>query len=128
MAPTLTYDGTYIKLEWTPPTANHATIDMYEVEIEHSDGSFAEVTSLCDGTDATNLANSFCLVPLHLLRQAPTSLPFFWDEATITRVDSNSVQPIQTGERWLIRARLRAHNERGWGDMSTINYGTSPLV
>ena len=109
-APVLTYEGTYVKIAWDPPvTNNYADIDEYDVEIVTGDGvTFIEDAALCDGADATNLANSFCLVYLADLRAEPTSLVF----------------------QQLIQAKLRAHNERGWGEWSDANVdsGAGPLV
>lgn len=109
-APVLTYEGTYVKVAWQPPAdgENHAAIDEYDILLVTGDGEFIEAPALCDGADATNLARSYCLVPLADLRAEPTSLAF----------------------RDLIQAQLRAHNERGWGGWSVANVdeGAGPLV
>lgn len=57
-----------VRISWTPPAANGATISAYKVEIENSASAFSEETSYCDGSSAAIIAAATCDVPLtHLI-------------------------------------------------------------
>jgi len=75
VAPVVTLDGLYVKIAWTPPTANNDPITSYQVLIEDATNTYIEDTAVCDGADATNFANLFCRVPMTKLWTTPFSLP-----------------------------------------------------
>jgi hypothetical protein len=74
--PVTTEDATiYVKIAWTAPSSNHATIDAYQVLIADSTGAFVEDTTSCDGSSSTVVAALYCLIPMTSLWVAPFSLP-----------------------------------------------------
>jgi hypothetical protein len=61
----------YAKLTWVVPAENGAAITAYRILIRRSDGVMAEESTYCPGSDATLMANAYCLVPMVALRAAP---------------------------------------------------------
>jgi len=73
----VTIENLDVKIDWTPPSENFATITAYQVRIVESDGStFTEQILHCDGTSAYIVSTDFCLIPETVLRAAPYSLLF----------------------------------------------------
>jgi hypothetical protein len=71
-----TEDATiYVKISWTAPSDNHATIDAYQILIVDSSGAFVEDTASCDGSSPTVVSALYCLIPMTSLWAAPFSLP-----------------------------------------------------
>ena len=50
-APVTTNTGALVKIEWTLPFNNGATISAYEIQIEEKDGDFSANSIYCDGSD-----------------------------------------------------------------------------
>lgn len=61
----------YAKLTWVAPADNGAAITAYRILIRRSDGQMAEESTYCPGSDATLMANAYCLVPMVALRASP---------------------------------------------------------
>ena len=89
----------YVKISWTAPADNHATIDAYQILIADSTGAFVEDTASCDGSTSAVVSGLQCLIPMTSLWAAPFSLP---QGATV-------------------QAQILAHNDRGWSGASTAN-------
>jgi len=85
-----------VKIEWIAPASNNAAIEEYEIVIGDTNGIFVEVTSLCDGSSASVMANLYCIVPMLSFTESPLNL-------IIT-------EPIL--------AQVRARNSRGWSSFS----------
>jgi len=69
--------GTLVKISWTAPsTDNNYSVTAYKILIGDSSNSFAEDTSICDGSDSTTMTNMFCWVSMETLAAAPYSLAF----------------------------------------------------
>lgn len=73
-APTTTQETIYVRIAWTAPFDNHATIDQYQILIADSDGLFVEDTTVCDGGEQTVVDGLHCLVPMTALWAEPFSL------------------------------------------------------
>jgi hypothetical protein len=46
---TTSNDGTNVKIMWTAPDNNGASITAYKIKIRHSDGTYVEDTTYCNG-------------------------------------------------------------------------------
>jgi hypothetical protein len=90
--------GTNVRIQWTPPAGNGASITGYDIEIRQSDGTtFSEETTGCDGTALVAVLQ--CDIPFTTLRAAPFSLVL--------------------GD--LVAVRARAINSVGLGPYSQLN-------
>ena len=98
-APTTTQETNYVRIAWTAPVDNHATIDQYQILIADSDGLFVEDTAVCDGAEQTVVDGLHCLVPMTAL----------WAE------------PFTLAQSTTVQAKILAHNERGWSGTSDAN-------
>lgn len=95
-----TIENIYVNVAWDAPSSNSAAIDGYEVYIADSAGTFVLEATYCDGfTSAAVLADTFCLVPMSVLRGVDYGLGL--------------------GE--IVRVVVRAHNLYGYGDLSSVN-------
>jgi hypothetical protein len=98
-AATTTIENIYLKIDWTDPSSNSATIDGYEVWIENVNSSFVNESTYCNGfSNSVILQDSYCLVPMSYLR---------------------STYGLTLGT--LIRVKVRAHNTYGYGPYSPVN-------
>lgn len=59
--------GLHVKIDWTAPSSNAATITSYRVEIKAKDNSFKQETIACDGSKSTIISATECLIPLTTL-------------------------------------------------------------
>lgn len=71
---TSVYLQQYAKVEWVAPDDNGAAITAYRILIAQSDGTMNEESTYCPGSDATLMANAYCLVPFIALRASPYTL------------------------------------------------------
>jgi hypothetical protein len=105
-APTLTTDTMYVKITWTAPTTNSVAIDAYRIKIETSTvNTFIEDITLCDGSLSTVVSSRTCMVPMTSLRIGS----FLLTKGTE------------------VRAKVEAHNERGWSSQSAAS-SSGPLI
>ena len=89
-----------VKVQWTEPNDNHATVTAYEVTLAHSDGTtFTAETQYCDASQELIILQRYCLIPHSVLVEAPFSLTF----------DT------------LIQAKVRAINRNGQSALSDAN-------
>lgn len=96
----------YVKITWTAPAINSVAIDAYRISIEtHTSGTFIESTTLCDGSLASVVSSRTCLVPMTDLRVGSFLL---------TRGTE-------------VRAKVEAHNPRGWSSISPAS-SSGPLI
>ncbi len=87
-------------IDWSAPAGdNNVAVDYYQVLIIDSAGDYIEVTSICDGQDSDTITNTECSVAMTAFWAAPYSLP-------------------QSSE---IKAKVLAHNDRGWSAESAIS-------
>lgn len=99
-APVTSVENIYVKIAWIEPPSNSAPIDGYDVLVARQDGLFVRESTYCDGfTSPTVLAEAYCLIPMAVLRGPSYGL---------VRGD-------------IVRAKVRAHNEYGAGDLSPAN-------
>ncbi|CDW74138.1 pa14 multi-domain protein [Stylonychia lemnae] len=104
--PTLTQDGTSISITWDLPENNQATITAYRVVIvTNDDTTFAENTTLCDGSLNAVVTSRKCLVPISSLANTPFTL--------------------SSGKT--IKAKVAAINSRGASQLSVESINT-PLI
>ena len=76
-SPTISWQGNYIKVQWTAPPTNGYAIDRYKIVIETSTvNNFIELSTTCDGADSATITNMYCLIDMNVLRASPYSLPF----------------------------------------------------
>lgn len=54
--------GSDVIITWIAPEANGSPILSYSILIGKSDDSFSEELTLCDGADATIMANTQCVI------------------------------------------------------------------
>ena len=77
--PTVAYSGTQVRISWTAPFNNGATITQYKIEIlqNPSDGTsyFQDLTN-CDGSQADIVALLSCTIPMQTLRSMPFNLQY----------------------------------------------------
>jgi hypothetical protein len=73
-APTTTQIATGVQVSWTAPADQHQSITAYTVVISDSAGTFAEDTTLCDGSGASVLASLYCIIPISSLMGDPYNL------------------------------------------------------
>lgn len=98
-APTTTPETIYVKVAWAAPSSNHAAIDAYQILVATSTGDFVEDTATCDGASASVRDALYCLIPMTALWTAPFNLP----------------------QGAVVRAKVQAHNDRGWSGLSAAN-------
>jgi hypothetical protein len=96
--PVVSLIDTSVHLSWIAPASHFAVIDQYELLWLTVDGTFVQITPECDGTDNLIINALSCDVPMLKVEQE-TGL------ATDT----------------LIKVKLRAHNDQGWGGYSELN-------
>lgn len=97
----LTQSSTLVTIDWTAPNDYGVSIDAYQILIIDSTGAFVEDTAICDGSDSTVVSNTYCTFSMSSLRSSPFNLVFN-DE---------------------IKAKVLAHNARGWSSASSIGSG-----
>ena len=77
-APSTAYDGVSdsVTIDFNPPTDDGGlTITGYLISIQHSDSSWSQETTNCDGiNNATVKTNTACTIPASVLRASPFSL------------------------------------------------------
>ena len=56
-APATTLESLDVRISWSAPTTNHASITAYKLAIENSASSFIEENTYCDGSDPAIIAN-----------------------------------------------------------------------
>jgi hypothetical protein len=96
----------FVKISWIAPNTNNVAIDAYKIYIEtHTTNSFIESTTLCDGSQASVISNLYCLVPMTSLRTGD----FLLTKGTE------------------IRAKVEAHNDRGWS-LTSIASSSGPVI
>ena len=83
-----------VRIDWAEPSSNFSPLELYEIMVADIDGQFS-VYKDC-GSDP---AQSYCDIPIMVLRQIPYSL-------------------VQGS---LISAKVRAKNAIGWGSYSQAN-------
>jgi hypothetical protein len=93
-----TNSGTNINIAFQEPENSAAPIIAYKIWVRHSDGSFTEEATHCDGTNAGIIAALNCDVPLTVLR---STYGLVYDD--------------------LVQARVQAQNANGWGSLSQVN-------
>lgn len=93
----------YVQISWpVDASANYFPLDSYKVLIETiTSGVFAETTVYCDASNSIIFIQRYCLVPMNILREAPFSLTYGLP----------------------VKAKLQAHNERGWSADSATTTG-----
>lgn len=96
---TTVQDETLVRIDWTPPYANSEPITAYRIIIQQANGVFSEQIEDCDGSDATNIANTYCDIPMTVLRAAPYSLV----------------------QKAIVIAKVSAKNVIGWSPISLPN-------
>jgi hypothetical protein len=94
--PTVSVSGTDVKVEWTYPNDHSSTITKYEILFMKADGTFTTEITSCNGDLLA--ASLSCLPPM----------------TTIISITSLTVDS-------LIKVKLRAFNDKGWGEYSEIN-------
>jgi hypothetical protein len=96
-----------VRVDFVAPYDNAETITAYKIEIKYN--PWAEATATCSGSDATIMANLYCIIPMATLRAAPFNLVYG--------------DPIEV--------RAQAYNAYGWGlvspTTSTLTVRTEPL-
>ena len=90
--------GTTVKITWSLPNLNGATLAKYTIIIRGADSQFYS-SSFCDGTQNTVINNLECMVPMSSLWASP----FFLTQGT------------------LVQVKVRASNTQGDGDYSNQN-------
>jgi hypothetical protein len=67
--PTLTVQGTDVKISWVKPYENSATVTAYQILIKNAtSGLYTEDVTDCDGSASINFNRQYCLVPMTVLR------------------------------------------------------------
>jgi hypothetical protein len=95
-----TIENIYLKINWTAPSSNSATINGYEVYIANSTGTFLNESTYCNGfSNSVVLSGTYCLVPMSILRGTTYGLTL----------------------GTLVRVKVRAHNIYGYGAYSPVN-------
>lgn len=67
-------NGLNAELTWSAPDSNQETITKYEILIRKYDGTFAEESTNCNGTQSAIVTALKCTIPLTTLRASPFSL------------------------------------------------------
>jgi hypothetical protein len=115
--PVTSNSGTSARIDWTEPYHGGSAITALEIEIRTATGTaYAAEPLYCNGvSDATVLAQGYCVIPMSVLRAAPYSL----------------------GQGDLVVARMRASNAAGVspyseddvvGGQSYADVRTAPLT
>jgi hypothetical protein len=87
--------STKVRTTWTAPFDSYEPITEYQIMFLKSDGTYAEDTTNCDGTDVNTL---YCDIEMNEIR-------------TLTGLTQGT----------LIQVIGRAKNLNGWGDYSQVN-------
>lgn len=67
--------GLFVKIAWQSTTAdNGSEISAYQVKIQTSDPSVYVTESICDGSEPTTLAQTYCLIPMEFFTAEPYNL------------------------------------------------------
>ena len=96
--PIVTLNLQNVMITWVAPWSHFNTIDYYEILLKKVDGSFVEDSINCDGSSTQIVNDHQCEIPM--LEIYPL---------TGLLVDQQ------------IQAKVRAHNDNGWGAFSEIN-------
>lgn len=92
-------DNTYIKVSWTAPDENGATITNYRILLLAADSLTWLESEFCKSTDASLVTAMYCYVPMAELTGSRFNLPY----------------------NRLISVKAQAKNLRGWGELSQSN-------
>ena len=76
-AVTTSLSGSNVIIDWNPTSNDHgSTVTKYRVLFETNGGTFTELTSACNGADATVTSNTLCpAIAMSVFTSAPLSLP-----------------------------------------------------
>lgn len=88
-----------VQISWTAPNNGYDTIDQYELQIADSSDAWQTVAACSNANSASLLTTRICEVAMADLMTGSYNLAF----------DA------------LVKARVRAHNSRGWGAYSNAN-------
>lgn len=61
-----------MKIDWSAPADNGASITSYIIEVKNASGAWLQNTVYCDGADSTVLTNTECTIPMSILRDSST--------------------------------------------------------
>ena len=70
-APTTSLNNIFVRIDWTSPDSNSGTINGYRVYIADSNGNFLLETTYCNGLIEPVLSQTYCDMPMTVLRAAP---------------------------------------------------------
>ena len=96
----------YVKISWPTPFANYQPVTSFIVQIIDANGDFVEAASLCNGSDASTFADSFCLIQMSSFEGEPLELP----------------------QDTVIKAKVIAVNSRGQSQLSEESIATNIVV
>ncbi len=66
-APVTSISGSYVKIKWNAPDYGGSAITSYTITILTSDGTTYKADSTCDGSKASIVSTTECLVPISTL-------------------------------------------------------------
>ena len=70
-----------VQISWSLPVENGASVTAYRIYIYDVNSAFYYETSICDGSDATIVANRYCNVPMSTL----TALPYVLIQGSLVK-------------------------------------------
>jgi len=94
-APTTSNTGVSVKIQWTAPSAQGASISAYLVEIRTSVSTvFSTELNYCDGSDSGVITDLYCVIPISSL----TAAPFNLEQGDIVYARVSAINEIDTSE------------------------------
>jgi hypothetical protein len=95
----LTVNNILVQIKWDVPYENSAQVTAYRVYVADADGVYTIETSYCNGLIEPVKSQRLCEIPMAVLRGPRFRLTF----------------------NTLIKAKIQAQNEFGWGEISDAN-------
>ena len=89
VAPTTSISGTNVLISWVMADDGGSVITSFTVKIRQSDNSTYTATNLCDGTSASVISSSSCLVSVMALTVAPYNLT--WGSSVFATVLATNI-------------------------------------
>ena len=103
-APVTELSNQDIKISWTIPTSNYATISAYRIQIQNAFGTYLEESTYCNAAVDPIFSQLYCLVPM-----------------------SHLISSYNHVKGTILAATVEAYNINGWSTASSASTGAAKI-